>query len=334
MAKNRRANAVNFGFDFQVNAAIVLMFENIEDLSSLRLEGDFEDIEVRLSNDEYILAQAKSVEKSSTDFRNVRKNLEKSLMSLSEGAQKCNASELILITNSPNPLNDDSANLFAFDAHRSFDSLPDSSKQLICSYLDKLDQPFEPTNFMIQVLPFETDNEIERYKYVRRAIDDFIGDLNVNIPGLGKKILDVWQNDVFHNSSKKDVGIELTKSDLIWPIMVIATDVERMEPELKELIDPSIYDEVISRYKNLIDECCDKCEFFIKVLSDYKQFKSSAKLSERIIDFVRSKWTDYKTFFSLQNADEEIQEALIKIILFSIVRNRYSIDRIKGGVNL
>ena len=89
MAKNRRANAVNFGFDFQVNAAIVLMLENIEDLSSLRLEGDFEDIEVRLSNDEYILAQAKSVEKSSTDFRNVRKNLEKSLMSLSEGAQKC-----------------------------------------------------------------------------------------------------------------------------------------------------------------------------------------------------------------------------------------------------
>lgn len=97
MVKNRRANAVNFGFDFQVNAAIVLLLENIGDLSSLRLEGNFEDIEIRLSNNEYILAQAKSIEKSSTDFRNVKKNLKMSLISLSEGAQKCNASELILI---------------------------------------------------------------------------------------------------------------------------------------------------------------------------------------------------------------------------------------------
>lgn len=334
MAKNRRANAVNFGFDFQVNAAIVLMLENLEDLFSLRLEGNFEDIEVRLSDDEYILAQAKSVEKSSTDFRNVRRNLEKSLMSLSEGAQKCNASELILITNSPNPLNDDSVNLFAYDAHRAFDSLPDSSKKLIDSYLEKFDQPLDTSKFMIQVLPFETDNEIERYKYVRRAVEDFVGDLNVNIPGLGKKILNVWQNDVFHNSTKKDAAIELSKSQLIWPIMVIATDVERMEPELEELIEPSIYDEVINRYKNLIEECCDKCEFFIKVLSNYQQYKSSAKRSERIFDFVKNKWAEYKTYFTLQNADEEIQEALIQVILFSIVRNRYSIDHIKGGVNL
>lgn len=29
-----------FGFDFQVNAAIVLMLENIEDLKSQRLEGN------------------------------------------------------------------------------------------------------------------------------------------------------------------------------------------------------------------------------------------------------------------------------------------------------
>lgn len=63
MAKSRRANAVNFGFDFQVNAAIVLMLENIEDVSALRLEGNYEDIEVKLNDGEYILAQAKSIEK-------------------------------------------------------------------------------------------------------------------------------------------------------------------------------------------------------------------------------------------------------------------------------
>lgn len=41
--KNRRANAVLFGFDFQRNAAIILMLENIKDLRSVRLEGNKDD---------------------------------------------------------------------------------------------------------------------------------------------------------------------------------------------------------------------------------------------------------------------------------------------------
>ena len=75
MAQNRRANSVIFGFDFQVNAAIVLMLENIKDLETLKLEGDYEDIELKLKNNKYILAQAKAVEQSSKDFKNVWKNL-------------------------------------------------------------------------------------------------------------------------------------------------------------------------------------------------------------------------------------------------------------------
>lgn len=39
MSKNRRSNAVMFGFDFQVNADIMLMIESIENLRSLRLQA-------------------------------------------------------------------------------------------------------------------------------------------------------------------------------------------------------------------------------------------------------------------------------------------------------
>lgn len=97
MSKSRRANAVIFGFDFQVNAAIVLMLENIQELNSLKLEGNYEDIEITLDNGEYILAQAKAVEKSSVDFQNVRQNLKKALISLSEGAHKVNARSMFQI---------------------------------------------------------------------------------------------------------------------------------------------------------------------------------------------------------------------------------------------
>ena len=54
---NRTATSVLFGFDFQANAAIVLMLENIKDMSSIRLEGS-EDIEINLNNGSSILAQA------------------------------------------------------------------------------------------------------------------------------------------------------------------------------------------------------------------------------------------------------------------------------------
>lgn len=68
---NRAANPVLFGFDFQVNAAIVLMLENIKDMSSIRLEGA-EDIEINLNDGSCVLAQAKAVVKSSTDFTKLK----------------------------------------------------------------------------------------------------------------------------------------------------------------------------------------------------------------------------------------------------------------------
>lgn len=51
-----------FGFDFQRNAAIVLMLENIKELKSVRLEGNEEDIEISLNDGQKILAQAKAIE--------------------------------------------------------------------------------------------------------------------------------------------------------------------------------------------------------------------------------------------------------------------------------
>lgn len=335
MAKSRRANAVMFGFDFQVNAAIVIMLENIEDLQSLRLEGNFEDIEIELNNHQYILAQAKAVEKSSLDFQNVRKNLKKALISLSEGSQKVNAQQLIFITNSPNPLNEDvSRSIFWGDAHRSFLSLPESSQELIEGYMNKIACPLDLDKFMIQILPFETDDDTERYKVVKRVVDDFIGDLNLNIPGLGKKLLTIWYEEVFKNGSKKNAFIQLRKKDIIWPIMVIATDISYCDVAFADMFDPSAYDEIVHQYKNTIDSCCERYEFFIKVLYDYKMYRTSKNLSEKAFDFAINKWIDYLEEFRLDGVDEEIQKGLIQIILYRIVRNRIVIQNIKEGVKL
>ncbi|MGI5960219.1 MAG: hypothetical protein ACOX60_12520 [Massiliimalia sp.] len=214
--KSRKADAVLFGFDFQVNAAIVLMLENIKELGWLRLEGNDEDIELTLTNDRKILAQAKAVVNSSSDFSHVRGNLKKALESLSSGGQEKNIQQFILITNSPNPFNDNkSRSAFWGPTHRNFADLPPSAQKIVKGYLEDINKPLDVQKFMVQVLPFETDDEAERYKVVMQVINDFIGELNINTsPGLGKQLFQVWHNDIFTNGSKKDADIKLGKKVL------------------------------------------------------------------------------------------------------------------------
>lgn len=335
MARSRRADAVVFGFDFQVNSAIVLFLENIKEVEKLRLEGNYEDIELELSSGEMILAQAKAVEKASADFTNVRKNMKKALMSLAEGGEKVNARELIMITNSPNPFNDDnSRSAFYGHAHRKYDTLPPSAKKIVDEYLSKMDKELDTDKLKIQVLPFETDDESERYKVIMESINDFVGNLNTNISGIGQKLLETWHWQVFDNGGKKDAAIKLSKKDIIWPILVKITEIEQCEDSFLEQFDSGLYEEVINRYAEIINSHCEQCEFFIKILSDYNGFKTTKKASEKLNDFIELRWKDYVSEFNVDGIDEEIQEAIAKIIIHNIIKRRFTIDRIKKEVNL
>lgn len=335
--KNRRANAVLFGFDFQRNAAIVLMLENIRELRSVRLEGNEEDIELTLENGRKILAQAKAVEKSSSDFSHVRENLKKALISLSEGSQKTDTQQLIFITNSPNPFNDaDSRSVFSgLPTRRSFSNLPPSAQQIVQKYLGDIDNPLDLQKFTVQVFPFETDDEMERYKAVTQAVNDFIGSLNANVTyGLGKWLLQVWHDDIFINGTKRDASILLDKKDIIWPIIVYETDINRCDDNFLNQFDIGVYDEVVRLYGSTIDSCCERVEFFTKILYDYTQFPNTKKQMEKCQDFIDSTWENYKSEFSSGGIDEETLEALIKIVLYNVLRRRITIDKIRQGVNL
>lgn len=332
---NRRADKVVFGFDFQVNAAIILMLENINDLQSLRLEGNYEDIDLTLNDGKHILAQAKAVKNSSTDFRNVRQKLREALTSLSEACQAVDAKQLILITNSPNPFNDDaSRSIFWGPTHRDFSTLPPSAQAIITDYLGKIITPLDPNRFTVQVFPFETDNDLERYKVVMQEIDNFIGSLNINIPGLGKRLLEVWHWDIFTNGSKTNAAIQLDKKSIIWPIMVIATDIAKCDDDFLNQFDSAVYDEIVHHYKDTIDNCCERIEFFTRVLSDYNSFHSGKRPSDRMNDFVEQTWKNYYEEFTVPGMDAETQEGLTKVVLYNIVRRRITIDKIKQGVNL
>lgn len=336
LSKSRRADSTNFGFDFQTNAAIVLMLENIEELNSLRIEGNYEDIEVELNNGNYILAQAKAVVKSSTDFSNVRSNLKKAIKTLSEAATKTNVQNLIFITNSLNPFNDDnSRNIFYGNTRRKYSTLPESSQKIIDKYLNELSVPFDKDKFIIQVVPFETDDDRERYKIIKECIGEFIGKLNINtVYGISDKLLEIWQNDISHNASKKDSYIKLSKKDIVWPLLVIITDITRCDINFIEQFDASLYEEITHTYSSLINSCCEQFEFFTKVLYDFQEFKSMKKPLEKCNEFALTQWENYLDDLTISTNNEEVQKGLIQIILYKIIKNRFNIDNIKNGVNL
>lgn len=335
--RGTRANAVLFGFDFQRNAAIVLMLENIKELRSVRLEGNEEDIELTLMNGRKILAQAKAVERSSSDFSHVRENLKKALVSLSEGEHKTDAQQLIFITNSPNPFNDaDSKGVFSgLPTRRSFSDLPPTAQEIVQKYLSNIAHPLDLQKFTVRVFPFETDDETERYKAVTQAVSDFIGSHNTNVSyGLGKWLLQVWHDDIFINGTKRDASVQLDKKDIIWPILVYETNINRCDNDFLNQFDVGVYDEVVRLYGSIIDSCCERLEFFTKILYDYTQFSSTKKQMEKCQDFIDHSWEEYKSEFSSGGIDDETLEALTKIVLYNVIRRRITIDKIRKGVNL
>lgn len=335
---DRNASKVFFGLDFQRNAAIVLMLDNIKDLYSLRLEGNFEDIELTLDNGKKILAQAKGIEKGSTDFRHVRENLKKAIESLYDGAKKVDVQQLVFVTNSLNPFKDEeSRGIFSgCDNRRKYSDLPESAQAIINDILERVGVQLDLSKFTVRTFQFETDIDDERYKVVMQKVNDFIGEIKHSVSaGLGKQLLKVWLECIFGNGSKSNRSIELNKKDIVWPILVIETDIRRGDVNrVIDMIgiDDGLYDEVVYHYGDVINSCCEKIEFFTQILSDYRSFKNAH--SGELKEFIDESWRNYEDCFKVEGIDGDISEALVKVIVYNVVRRRYTIDSVRGVTNL
>lgn len=330
----RSANPVLFGFDFQTNAAIVLMLENLISLETLRLEG-MEDIELKLEDGSYILAQAKAVVKSSTDFSNVRKNAKKAFMSLSDASIKVgNLNKLIYVTNSPDPFKDEKSKSFFYGlSKRLYTDLPQDTKDVIDTLVKKTESTLCLEKLSIMVIPFETDDEKERYKIILREIADFLGDFDGGLDSLRQKIHSLWKEIINNNGSLSNQEVKLSKKDLVWPIIVFAAEKNSLPARIVDdlALDEGEYQEVRFKYNEIIDTKCEKFEFATKIVSDYERMRNHYK---KISDFVNEEWNNYIDEVDVDSIDDDIKEPLIKVILYSILNQRFLINAIKKKVKL
>lgn len=323
-----------FGWDFQINAAIVLMLEDIENVQKVRVEGRTEDIEITLTDGEFVFSQAKALSDPSST-KNVRKKLADGLGTLNQAAKQSGVCKLIYITNAYDPLADKkSMPSFYGQSRKPYASLTDSAKKVIDNILTKENyNDIDKSKLFVYTLPFENDLN-DRYKVVIEKVKDFIASIKSNLSGSAQDVLDIWQQQLFENATLHDTAIVLTKKDIMWLLIVVMCDDGFRANPFSEDFDDGIYDEISSKYKSFISCKCQKFTFATRVLSDYQDYVSVKTGNDRIIEFINNQWSTYLDEFTSDGNTEELLNRLVKIILFQLLRQRYLINEVKKKVKL
>ena len=94
MVKSRADNSGQNGFQFQAVAAISLLLDYLYDFKQVKNEHEIEDVVLILSDETYILAQAKTSH-DNEESNNALQYLKKGLLTLNEASKEHDLHKLI-----------------------------------------------------------------------------------------------------------------------------------------------------------------------------------------------------------------------------------------------
>lgn len=335
---NRQATHVPFGWDFQSNAALVLMIKNVKNTESIKVEGKTEDIELKLDNGKRIYAQAKSNKHPNCDFRNVISALTKSLKTLSEASEKEDADILLFVTNSHNPFNAEFDKMFfGAEQYYNFSDLMPEYQQRINDIIEKEKLNIDTSKLHVFYMNFMSDIDDTRYGTVKKNVDELIANIAPELKGHSNQLMQHWQLVSFRNSTKQEDSFAITKAQFIWPVIVEIINTKRIDSDdLIDLdcdIDEADFESAMNHYSDFINNHCEKFELISKVNTDYNQYCHFGK-SRKIHDFIIEKWSDYNEDICVAGLPDEVAEAIQKVIIRKILYTRRDINRVKQEVNL
>lgn len=191
--KSSNASASAFGWDFQSNAAIMLMLKNIERASKVKVEGQTEDVEITFANGKMLMSQVKSVA-TPDDNSHVKEKLEAGLRTLNNAAKLSNVEQLVFVTNSPNPFND-ATTMFKFSSPLNtvpFAELPNACQQTITDICSAKSYDLDTAKLTVCVMQFHGENDDERYKVLSSLTTEFLNSLGVYKISTNS-LLTLWQ---------------------------------------------------------------------------------------------------------------------------------------------
>jgi hypothetical protein len=332
--KSTNASPSAFGWDFQCNAAIVLMLKNIKVASAVKVEGEIEDIEITLDSGNIICSQAKAVFRPYDDFSNVISKLKAGLKTLNTASMKTNVAQLIYITNSPDPFDNEKIMGVFGDSltSKKYSELPEICQQQINNICETKNYTFDKNLFSVYVMHFDGDEE-NRYRVIRDLVNEFLNSVDLGDRGLGKDMLGIWQRMFFTNASHHNTSFSIKKESMVWPLIVSICKVNNEDALLSD-VDEGEIDQIINNYKTVIDNNSERFDFVTKVLSAYNLYGVMMKGNERTKSFVLEHWQDFSSDFEIQATDTDILEHIVKLTISNIIKRRRNIVRIKSEVNL
>lgn len=327
---DNNASPSAYGWCFQVAAGITIMLENVKEFTSMKMEGASDDIEITLNSGK-IYAQAKSVIQMG-DQRSASTKLNDALRLLSKDADNGDEARLIYITNIANPLSSTIASAFQFGNSYEFSILPDELQAKIRA---KVSDDFPTEKFRLHILSFfgEGDN---KFASVKAKISEFLREA-INDPSYNKQLLNNWFEIFMVNASDKPDNqkkLELKKKDVIYPVIVLAIDSPVSESDFAKVCDHDNYTEISQEFRETINRSVCDYEFFSEVIGDYLYKRNlAADKTTYKYDYVRNEWKDYEPqFLAITNA--ETREALIKLLILTVITQRSKINSIKEATNL
>lgn len=278
-----------------------------------------------------LMSQAKAV-MNPDDHSHVKDKLSAGLKTLNNAAKLPDVEQLVFVTNSPNPFND-TTTMYKFSSPVNtvpFSELPAACKEAINEICIANGYNFDTTQLSVCVMQFHGENEEERFKVLTTLTTEFLNRLGVyRIPT--NQLLTLWQHAFSVNASQKTTSI--TKKRMVWPIIAILCEVNEDDAALEDYDDNDI-DEIVKKYRNVINNNSECFEFVSKVLSDFNDFHADMPSRERVKRFIDESWITYDGYFDMKSANTAIRKVVTRLTLNNVLRKRSVIADIKGKVKL
>lgn len=350
------ASASAFGWQFQVDAAIFLFLHYIDEVERITVEGKYQDIELFLKEKKHIYAQAKSIQNGS--LQNRTKKLEDAVISLAKTPIDIH-DDLLYISNYEAPIK--RRDLFkntvvrlknVADEKRSFEEqikkLTEKLEKHIASCDKNKKKKYEELlrrikaididNFMVStVYPYViSEPPCDIHKQIENKLNDVLSNkFNITSASLQrtvKRVLLEWHDTFLIDAStpSKNLCKNLNKTDLLWQIVVVLSDVET---SIDDCLDEDLDEDTISEYdvfyaKKLIVH--ERFEFVNNLINDYKDYRRNEKKDRK--QFVLEKWANYeKEFVEFLDYPKDASEYLIKKYLYSMLNKQDNIRKIVEG---
>lgn len=354
--KSTESSSSVFGWRFQIIVGIIFSIKNIQELKSVEVEGQTEDIELYFTKKDPMYIQVKAIHKNIIDAKDpVKATFAMNTLINTSNRVGNKYSELVYVANFRNPLNLTDA-LLESAWKPSMDSvfitkyneLPEAAKAFIEDRIDQAQKQLKQKNYKnsidnfdrdrlsISTILFGPDSNTNEISVLGGTLEALFQEAKIRMRGRTiSKLQESLVTYYFANagsSTSSEKHITITKEKLVWRVIFEVMDC--IADDSDKVVPIQFIDEVNEYVDEFIQDQSQDISIINKIYAGIAKYAPNGKYSEPIVDsYINDEWEKYKIDFPL-NEDADVQEYGIKTLIKKIITGQKTVHKIKRVVNL